>query len=87
VKSTANLLFRELFLLGFHCVCHAFHAADILKFTTVRASVDIAELIISYSFMIREMRDGYCNLHTSLFCFYRYTLLLGPFWQPRFSVL
>jgi len=33
--------------LGFYFVCQAFHVADILKFTTVRASVDVAELITS----------------------------------------
>jgi len=47
VKTTANLEFRELSILGFYFVCHAFHAADILKFTSVKRSVDVAELLIS----------------------------------------
>jgi len=46
-------------LLSFYFACHASHAADILKFTTVRASVDVAELKNSYSVMIREMREEY----------------------------
>jgi len=44
VKTTTKLHFRELSLLSFYFVRHAFHAGDILKFTTVRASVDVAEL-------------------------------------------
>jgi len=36
--------------------------------------------------MIREMKAGYWQLHTYLFCFCRYTLLLSLFWQPKFSV-